>query len=288
MHKLVLKIHEYLEKAASGKIEVDDKLLDEFGERVKEKLKKQLSERKEFRLRMSNIGRPVRQLMLEQKYGAGKPDADFMLKMLFGDLYESLMIYLIKASGCNIVEQDTPVSLPISTAKGTVNLEGMLDLVLDFGNGPGVYDVKSCSPWAYVNKFDGTSLINGEDTFGYVDQLFGYAKCKDIPAKGWIPINKVDGQFKVDEIPNDQQNILMEKSVKTIEDKVRYITEGNPIPECTGVEDELFYGKKTGKRILGNSCKFCQCKERCHPGIQYKPSTAGKAKNPEWKWYVKE
>jgi len=286
VHKLVLKIHEYLEQCALGNIEPDEVLLQEFGDRCKDKLKTKLEEqRQDFRLRMSNIGRPLRQLMLEEKHGRGKPDADFMLKMLFGDLYESLMIYLIKASGVKVVEQDSTVSLLIDTAKGPIKLEGTLDLVLDI-DGLGVYDVKSCSPYAYNNKFDGASLLAGKDDFGYVDQLFAYAKAKKLPAKGWIAINKSDGQFKVDEIPKDQK-ALMEKSISMIEGKVRHIVEGLPIPECTGVQNELYYGKATGEKILGPTCKFCSCKEMCHPGIEYRPTKAGKAKNPEFKWYVK-
>lgn len=283
MNKIVLKIHEYLEQAAAGNVKVDPTLLEEFGERIKANLLKQLQpEEKEFKLRMSNVGRPLRQLMLEQKYGRSKPSPDLLLKMLFGDLYESLMLYLLKASGCNVTAQDVKVSLPIKTKKGIVNIDGTLDLEID----DAVFDTKSASPWSYEHKFDATTILTNPDDFGYVDQLFGYAKARKKKAGGWIPINKSDGQIKVCEVDPSIHDAVMEKSYKTIEAKVRHIVEERPIPECDGVIDEVFYGKNTGNKILGPSCKFCNCKEKCHLGIQYAPSKESKAKNPKWFWYV--
>ncbi len=282
MDKIVLKIHEYLDKTTSGKIKVDKKLLDEFGERCKAVLTKQLEpEEKEFRLRMSNIGRPLRQLMLEQKYGRNKPEPEFILKMLFGDLYESLMIYLLKASGVNITAQDVKVSLPIPTKKGIVNLEGTLDIEIDNK----VWDIKSASPWSFDNKFDSTTILSGEDAFGYVDQLFGYAKARNNKAGGWLPINKSNGQIKECPIDDKVHDEVLNKSYETIVNKVQHVVEGNPIPECTGVVQEKFYGKETGNKILGPSCKFCNCKEKCWPGIQYKKSVVSKAKD-KFEWYI--
>lgn len=285
MNKLVLKIHEYLEQASSGNVKIDRKLLKEFGERCQSNLLKQLEpeERGEFRLRMSNIGRPLRQLMLEQQNGRTKPNAEFILKMLFGDLYESLMLYLIKASGINVTAQDVKVTLPIETDKGIINIDGMLDLEIDNE----VWDIKSASPWSFDNKFDASTILNSKDDFGYVDQLFGYAKARGNKAGGWLPINKSNGQIKACPVDKNLHDTVMDKSYETIKAKVKHITEGKPMPECTGVIKETFYGKSTGNEILGPSCKFCSCKEICHPGIQYKPSVISKSKNPKWEYYTK-
>lgn len=286
MNKIVLKIHEYLEQAAEGKIKVDPELLEEFGKRVQAKLKNKLEEQKEFRLRMSNIGRPLRQLMLEQKYGKGKPDPEFMLKMLFGDLYESLVLYLLKASGVEVTEQDTEVSIPVQTKKGTVNIGGTLDVGIKIKDEDGIYDIKSASPYSFDNKFEPASILTGDDSFGYVDQLFGYAKARKKKAKGWIVINKSNGQIKVCDVPPELHDSLMEKSQQIIQTKVSHIVEGKPIPECSGVVPEKFFGKPTGNTILGPSCKFCSCKKRCHPNIQYRPSLVSKAKEPKWEHYI--
>lgn len=287
MNKLVLKIHEYLEQASEGKLKPDEKLLDEFGERVKQKLRRQLEERGDFKLRMSNIGRPIRQLMLEQEHGRGKPSPEFMLKMLFGDLYESLVLYLLKASGVEVTEQDTKCSIPIKTAKGTVNLDGELDVGIKLKGEEGIYDIKSASPYSFDNKFDPASILTGDDIFGYVDQLFAYASARGKKAKGWIVINKSDGEIKVCEIPSEIHDELMTKSKELIETKVCHIVEGKPIPACSGEVPESYYGKLTGNHVLGPSCRFCDHKDKCHPGIQYRQSLISKAKNPKWEWYTK-
>lgn len=288
MNKIVLKIHEYLEKAASGKIKPNDKLIDEFGERVKKNLRKVLDVRDNtFKLRMSNIGRPLRQLMLEQKYGKGKPNPDFLLKMLFGDLYESLVLYLLKASGLEVTEEGTEVRTLIKTKKGPVNLDGTLDIGLKVNGEDGIYDVKSASPYSFANKFDVSSLLAGDDSFGYVDQLFGYAAARNKKAKGWIVIDKSSGAIKVVDIPENLHDELIEKSKETIKNKVCHIVEGGEIPECKGAVPEKFYGKTTGNIVLNSSCRFCDHKDKCHPGIQYMPSISSKAKDPKWEWYVK-
>lgn len=284
MNKLLLKIHTFLEQAAAGKVEADEKLLDEFAERVKQKLKAKLEEpRKEFKLSMSNVGRPLRQLMLEQKYGKQKPDASFMLKMLFGDMYEAITVFLLKSSGVEIDEQDTQVVLPIKTKKGIVNLTGTLDIGI---KNEGIYDIKSASPYSFNNKFDADSILLDGDPFGYVDQIFGYAAGRGKKAKGWIIVNKVDGKMKVCELPDNIQQEAMEKTLGKIKAKVCHIVEGKPMPECEGVVEEAYFGKKTGNKILGPSCKFCPHKDKCHPGIEYRQSVVSKAKEPKFEWYI--
>jgi len=288
LHKIVYKIHAWLESAIGGKAKVNRKLLDEFGERCKASILKQLEpeERGGFKLRMSNIGKPLRQLMLEEQYGRGSIDPEHCLKMLFGDLYECLMLFLLKSSGVNITAQDSPVTLKIKTSKGPVSIEGTSDIDIDIDNEDKVWDIKSASPYSFDNKFDGMSIMTDHDAFGYVDQIFGYAAAKGKRAGGWIVINKANGQIKVCEIPKHEHDTLLQRSIDRIEEKVDYITSGKPIPACTGVIDEVFYTKKTGNKILGPNCRFCNCKEKCHPGIQYKPSIVSKAKNPAWQWYV--
>lgn len=289
MNTIILKIHQFLEQASLGKVELNEQFIEEFGERVKGNLRKQLSLKdKTFKLRMSNIGRPLRQLMLEQKYGRGKPQPEFILKMLFGDLYESLVMFLLKSSGLEVTEEGTEVELKIPTKRGVINLQGTLDLGLKVKGEEGLYDIKSASPYSYNNKFNPDSLLNGDDAFGYVDQLFGYSAARGKRAKGWIVVDKSSGAMKVLDVPEQQHDSLLQKTKDIITQKVCHVVEGKPIPECDGVVPEKFYGKETGNFILGPSCKFCEHKTKCHPGIQYKPSVVGKAKDPEWKYYVKE
>lgn len=282
-HKLVSKIHDYLSSITSGNAEVNTEALAEFGERVKQNVLRQFEPQREFKLRMSNIGKPLRQLMLEQKYGRVPPSPDFVLKMLFGDLYEALMLFLLKSAGVNIVEQDKEVSLHISEAN--LDLKGTLDVIIELDGTRKIYDFKSASPYSYNNKMEYSSLVSNDD-FGYVDQLAGYSLASGIPMGGWIVIDKSSGKIKVAEIPQSEQEKILEASLSAITNKVVYITNGYDLPECKGVEDETWYGKSTGNQVLNSSCTFCAYKTKCHASCEYRPSLVSTAKNPKWEYYV--
>lgn len=280
MHYVEAMLHAFLEEAALGNAKVSEELYEEFGKRCVEGLRKHLEpeEAKGFHLRMSNIGRPLRQLMLEKEYGRGLPMPDFTLKMLDGTLKEALMFFLMKAAGVGISSQDTKVILPIA---GT-EIEGTLDLVLEIDGK--VYDIKSASGYSYEKKFDSWESIALKDDFGYMGQGFGYAKGHGKRFGGWIVINKATNEFKVIDIPNDLHDDLMEKYLKDIEYKINHIND-KVMPACNNVIDETFYKIPTGNQILGEGCRFCSHKDKCHPGIQYVPSRVGKADN--YKWYTK-
>ena len=68
-HRAELAIHQYLEDAANGNSTMSDETIDTVAREVAEALKRQFgsgNKRGEFRLRMSNIGRPTCQLWFEK------------------------------------------------------------------------------------------------------------------------------------------------------------------------------------------------------------------------------
>jgi hypothetical protein len=279
MHHVEALLHAFLGDAALGNATVPDEIFKEFGKRCEEGLRKHLLPEKDkgFTLRMSNIGRPLRQLMLEKAYGKATPMPDFILKMLDGTLKEALLFFLMKASGIGITAQDAKVSLEVAGR----NIEGTLDLILHIDDK--VYDVKSASDYAFKYKFDSWESIALKDDFGYLGQGFGYAKAKNKKFGGWIVINKSTSDFKVVEIPNDLHDDLMQKYIEELEYKVNHIND-NVMPPCDNIIEETYYKKPTGNLILGEGCRFCPHKDKCHPGIQYLPSRCGKSEN--YKWYI--
>lgn len=281
MHPIEQQIFEYIEQIGLGNVELDEVLVEEFGERAKDALRKNFSEFKErqFRLRMSNIGKPLRQLMLEKKYGRGKASPDFILKMLYGSLYEALTILLLKASKVNLQEHDKQVSLSVAG----IAIDGMLDVKID-GK---IYDIKTASPYSYEHKFDSWESLASSDDFGYIDQGFGYGAADKSPFGGWIVINKSTGQLKVIAIPEDVEEELTKTRLALIAAKVKHITTNQPIPACTEAIDETYYKKPTGNVVLGPNCRYCSYKEKCHPGIKYCQSPTSKSERPAYKWYVK-
>ncbi len=281
MNLIEQQVYQLIEQLSLGNVELSDELINEFGERAKLVVKDKLKEAKEkkFTLRMSNIGRPLRQLMLDKKFGYAPSSPDFVLKMLYGSLYEALTLMLLKASEVNITEHDKAVKLAIAD---TI-IEGTLDVIID-GK---VYDIKTASQYAYEQKFTSWEVLANSDDFGYMAQGFGYAVANKCKFGGWIVINKSTGQLKIIEIPDDVHDSLADKYLKEIEHTITYMAGDNPIPVCIGAVKETYYKKPTGNIVLDNSCRFCSHKEHCHPGIQYLPSKASKSETPKYVWYVK-
>lgn len=239
-----------------------------------------------FRLRMSNIGRPLRQLMLEKKLGRPAPSPEFLIKMGYGNVVEALFLTAIQFAGFKSVQTDKKGYWQVDA---DTRIDGTLDLILavDEDDVEGVWDVKSCSDWSYKNKFVDFSTVEEDDAFGYVGQGFGYALAENKPFRGWLVINKSTGQFKVVELPDKDFQRLLPIYKARLTDKIKYINNDGPIPPCDGVVREFFRKKETGNLVLNRSCEWCPYKEHCHPGIQCLPNVNSDAKEPKMTWYVK-
>ncbi len=279
MHYIEQNLRVFLENVAAGTQDIPEELFQDYQQRCIDNLKQNFQEirSKEFSLRMSNIGMPIRQLQLQELYGRGPVDIDFILKGMYGYMCESLMMFMLKAC-CNVEETDGKVSLDIDG----IPLKGTFDIRID-GK---IYDIKSTSGYSFNNKFDDFASLLFDDSFGYIAQGFGYASASGIPFGGWIVINKVDGTFKVVEIPDGDYKALAKTYKQELLKKVRHIRNKDPMPPCTGVICETHYKKETGNKILNKSCEWCPHKFICHPGLQYLPVASSKAKNPPFKYYV--
>ena len=177
----------FLSKAVKGEAEMPPHILDEFADNCRQALNKQFNEeRGDFRLRMSNVGKPLCQLQMQAKgVKEDTPTYDFKMRMAMGDVLEALMIAVIQASGIEIKNKHGKVKLPINKKN---SIEGEFDIELD----DGIYDIKTASPFAFENKFkpdDAYERIKSSDAFGYVTQGHGYGMASDKPFKGWIALN---------------------------------------------------------------------------------------------------
>lgn len=280
MHPIELQISSYIEAVAKGEAVLDESAIEEFGERCKAAVRDRLKEAREkkFTLRMSNIGRPLRQLMLDKEYGYADPSPDFVLKMLYGSFYEAMTLLLLKASGTNVTDHDKQVSLDI----GRTTIQGTLDVIID-GK---VYDVKSASPYAYEHKFTSWESLAADDAFGYLTQGFLYAESVSKTFGGWIVINKATGEFKVIDIPEDIHDELKVKYLTEADSKIKHILSDGEIPPCDGVVEETYYKKASGNKILSNKCTWCVHKNKCHANLKYMPSKVSKSDTPKYVYYV--
>ena len=281
-HPAELAIHQYLENAANGKSSMSDETIDTVAREVAEALKRQFgssNKRGEFRLRMSNIGRPTCQLWFEKnKPNTALPKpTTFVMNMMIGDIVESVFKAVLKESEVAFEDTDQ-VSLPVGDSNDT-NVSGSYDLVIDGA----VDDVKSASDWSYRNKFESFDTLKSGDSFGYVGQLAGYAKASGKKAGGWWVVNKANGAIKY--VPAD--NIDMEAELDKIKHTVETVNT-NEFKRCFSPVPEFFRGKPTGNMVLNDSCKFCDYRQECWPTMKEEPSRMSKAKDPKIVAYIEE
>lgn len=277
-HAAELPISLFLQKAVEGKASVSDAIIEQVAEDVKASLHKQFNSgpRDEFRLRMSNIGRPKCQLWMEKNHPEARelPPPTFIMNMLIGDIVEAVFKGLLRASG---VEFEDAGKVKLELPDGTV-INGEYDLVLD-GK---VDDVKSASPYSYDNKFKDVETLAGNDSFGYCSQLVGYAKAANKRVGGWWVVNKQNGHFKY----VDAAMLSVDEQMGKIVDTVEYINQDKPFERCYEPEPETFYKKQTGNLKLCAECGFCAFKRKCWPELQTLPSIPSRAANPPLVDYV--
>ena len=275
-HPAELALHQYMEDAVSGKTTMSDTTIDQVASDIKDALKKQFggNKRGDFRLRMSNIGRPACQLWYEKnkpEVGLPKPTT-FVMNMMLGDIVEAVFKGLLKEAGVQY-EDPEHVTLELSNDK----IKGTYDIVIDGA----VDDVKSASNWSYTNKFENYSTLESSDAFGYVAQLAGYAKASGKKAGGWWVINKANGQFKY--VPASGLDIDTE--IAKIEATVDEVN-NNKFERCFEPEIETFRGKETGNKVLCKTCSFCSYRNDCWPNLIQLPAVMSQAKEPKIVDYV--
>ncbi len=276
-HPSEIALHQYLEDATNGKTSMSTKTITGIKKDIGEALKRQFgkkTKRREFQIRMSNVGRPSCQLWFE-KNSPEKADplpTTFVMNMMLGDIVEAVFKGLMKEAKVKFKDSDK-VSLDL----GETKVSGTYDLILD----DAVDDIKSASDWSYRNKFESYDTLAEEDPFGYVGQLAGYAKASGKKAGGWWVVNKANGQFKY--VP--ASNIDVDEEVKKLETNVN-VVKSNVFKRCFESVEETFRGKATGNRVLGITCSFCRYKNSCWENLQELPSLLSKAKEPKIVSYV--
>ena len=277
-HKAELKLHRFLDQATDGKKVLSDANIDKICDDIKEALHRQFGSkntRKEFRLRMSNIGKPTCQLWYEKN----KPEEalpfpnNFVMNMMLGDIVESVFKGLLRQAGV-AYEDSKKVSMELTIDS---KIEGTYDIIMD----DAVDDIKSASDWSYRNKFESFDTLAKEDPFGYVGQLAGYAQALNKKAGGWWVINKANGSFKY--VPAKGIDMMEEmyhinKTVKTVNK--------NEFKRCFDAVDETFNGKPTGNKILDTECSWCSFRKTCWPELKELPALKSRAKEPKIVSYV--
>ena len=279
-HKAELAVHSFLRDVLDGKASMSNQVIAQVATDVHYALSKQFqddAEKREFKLRMSNIGRPTCQLWMEKnnpEHKSTKP-ISFKINMMIGDIVEAVFKGILRAAKVDFKDNER-VELQLGEGK---EISGEYDMVLD-GK---VDDVKSASPWSYEHKFSDFHTLSSDDTFGYVSQLVGYAKAADKDVGGWWVINKANGDFKY--VSAAEADV--EQTMADIKDTYEYISQDKPFERCFDAEPETYRGKASGNWKLSKTCGFCDHKKKCWPELQALPSRVYKgAKTPPTVEYV--
>lgn len=266
--------------------DVPEEVFEQFGEECKNALRRMVSRpEEEFSIRMSSVGRPLCQQQMEASGAEREPgEYNIPMKFLLGDLIEAAAMAIMKAAGVNIQSEQEVVSLDI----GGTTIKGTLDAVVD-GK---LYDIKSCSPYAFSSKFGsatGWQKLQEDDPFGYVNQGYLYAEAKQLPFGGWIAINKATGEWAVLEPPIADRS-YRKAALLNAAANIEVIRTQAPFERKFELIDETFYQKPTGKKVLPKTCEFCKFKHSCWaPGTVTKlPQEKSKAKFPKQFYYYQE
>ena len=279
-HPAELKLHKFMTDAANGKTTFTDEQAFDIGVDVANAILRQFGSgksRDEFRLRMSNIGRPTCQLWFDKnkpETALPKPST-FVMNMMIGDIVEAVFKGLLKGAGVEYKDTDH-VSLMVGDTD-PVTIKGSYDLVLD----DAVDDVKSASPWSYMNKFESFDTLKKGDSFGYVGQLAGYSEASGYKAGGWWVVNKANGEFKYVPAEGMDKKEELDKIAKTVE-----TVNENKFKRCFKAVPETYRGKPSGNMVLNDNCKFCDYRFECWPTLQELPSKVSQAKEPKTVGYV--
>ena len=286
----LLKIQDYLLRAGQGDVKVSLPNLSQFAADCEESAHKQLSrERGEFRIRMSGLGRPLCQQVLEKHGIKEEMDYNALFRFFFGDLTEAALMLIMREAGVDIVDFQKAVELTIDG----VLVKGTLDVIIrDELGQEKVWDVKSASDWAYKYKFTGMGgydKLKEDDPFGYVMQGFLYAESVGLPFGGWIVVNKSDGQVAMVEVPDwseDDKAEYLEDAKK----RVRFLSNPEVKPFKPYKPESETYKRDgaiidTGNKLLPRECNLCGYRYHCWPNAILHDRVTSRAKNPPQVWY---
>ena len=198
-----------------------------------------------FTLRMSNIGKPARQLYYQKKFTGDNSyelDAPTLIKFLYGHILEEVLIFLVKLSGHKVSDQQKEVIVN--------GIKGHMDCKID-GE---VIDIKTASGFAFKKFNNGT--LREDDPFGYLSQLAGYEDAEGTEAGGFLAINKESGQLALYQ-PED----LDKPNIKTLINNLNILLKNKSLPErCYNL---LPAGTK-GNMKLPRGCVYCDFKHECY------------------------
>lgn len=239
-----------------GDFRFPPELVEKFGQQLAQHIAFRVEEEKpQATLRMSNLGTVcLRKLWYQMNTPekAEKLDAQTRFKFLYGDIVESLMLFLAEAAGHTV--EGVQDELEISGVKG--HRDAIIDGVL--------VDVKSASSMGFKKFLE--HGLEGDDPFGYLDQLNSYLfasrddlRLTEKRKAAFLAVDKTLGGIALDVYP--ENGVDYQAKI----DRIR-LAMVQPTPPPRAYEDVP--DGKSGNRKLGVACSYCAFKTICWPQLQ--------------------
>lgn len=250
IHTLVDDIYNLFTPGNHG--EISEELVEDLGREIAKTVASRIKEVQEGArkggLRMSNVGRPERQLYYEV-HGVGeegqKPEElrpQTLLQFMFGDVWESILLYLAKEAGHTVTHEQGEITLN--------GVKGHNDAIIDGV----VVDVKSASPFSF-KKFKNKSVVE-DDPFGYMEQLSGYCEAYGKLDGAFLAVQKVTGELVLCDFSWEDLEMY------NVSDRIDYmrdvLDDSEPPARCY---DPVPEGKSGNLKLDG--CRYCAFKHHC-------------------------
>ena len=203
------------------------------------------SRKKKKTLRLSLIGQPDRKIWYnlnkeDKEDGEGLKGNDY-IKFLYGNILESLLVFLCKAAGHPVTDQQKELKIDGIVGHQDAKVDNVL------------VDFKSASSFSFKKFKEGA--IFTDDPFGYIAQLSAYAHANKVKEAGFIVIDKSSGEIAYCPV-HHMEMINAEERINHLKKMVK-----SPIlpDRCY---DDMPDGK-SGNRRLAVGCIFCEHKREC-------------------------
>jgi hypothetical protein len=208
------------------------------------------SSKRRDHLSLSSIGKPLRRLWydLKEPVETTAEPASNRLKFLYGDIIETLLLWLAQVSGHDVKDCQREVN-----HHGVV---GHIDSIID-GE---VVDVKSASQRSFMKFARGT--LTEDDPFGYLAQIQSYDEEVGKGHPAFLAMNKVTGELCLYQPDKDFD---LPDTKQLIENCKQALVSDTP-PEQRCYQD--IPDGKSGNRCLDKGCSFCPYKKKCWPGLR--------------------
>ena len=245
LNTLVEDIYKSVADLNTGNLEISEDCLESLSVGIANAVRGWATpkENKQFTLRMSNVGRPARQLYYNNKYNnSGVLDSPTLIKFLYGHILEEVLIFLARIAEHNVTDMQKEVVVK--------DVKGHIDCKID-GE---VIDIKTASGFAFKKFKNGT--LREDDPFGYLSQLAGYEAAEGTDNGGFLAINKESGELTL-----YQPEELDKPNIEILINKINNIFKFDALP---GRCYNLIPSGTKGNMKLPRGCVYCHFKTECH------------------------